>query len=198
MHPGGLVDLEPCSDPLSRRPCDMATLRRECTQGFAHSCALISRHPGAAVGPDKDSLVARALPLAREGCRARIESDCFTLGMQDLLSDQQLAEDRMCPVVLPRCLGMSNRYRKLGDLTRARDLVEQVCQYERSLAQCLWLGEDYVAGNLAEPVAGRGEALIAWACRDNQMREVAATCKARAAKHTGARAQPGSGSAPSP
>jgi hypothetical protein len=74
------------------------------------------------------------------------------------------------------------RYLELGDPGRARDVGEQLCQYggDQSQYNCLMLGEYYVSGTLPEPVQGRGESLISWACSDESFRAVAPTCKARA------------------
>jgi hypothetical protein len=168
-------------------------LRHECEAGFALSCYRLM-HQGT---PPDDAMKARVLSLARAGCRELIENECNVLNFGEISSDassprdlvvspadRQLHADRMCLLYLDWCEYVSTDYRERGELVRARDVEEQVCQYggDRSQRYCLRLSEYYIDGLLPEPVVGRGEALIAWACGGGELpREP--KCKEWAAKH---------------
>jgi hypothetical protein len=175
--PGREGRSERCQAP--GKTCDLAALRQECEEGFAFSCWWMFQAP-----PPADRLEAHALPLARAGCRATIENDCRLLWSIDEASadDHKLSSDQLCPLRISECSGALTRYLKLGDLGRARDVAEQICQHggEQSRYNCLGLGEYYVSGTLPEPVQGRGEALISWACTKESFQLLAPTCKARA------------------
>ncbi|MEO7732674.1 MAG: hypothetical protein ABIY55_17020 [Kofleriaceae bacterium] len=164
---------------VPEKTCDLSALRRECEAGFAFSCWWMFQAPP----PDK-GLAAHALPLARAGCRASIENECRMLWSSGDAgaADQKLSDDHLCPLRIGECSAALTRYLKLGDFGRARDVAEQLCQYggDQSHYNCLTLGEYYVSGTLPEPVHGRGEALISWACTKESFRELAPTCKARA------------------
>jgi len=176
--PGREGRSERCSG-APKKTCDLAALRRECEAGFAFSCWWMFQAP-----PPDNELAARALPLARAGCRASIETDCRLLWMLDeaTAADHQLSQEHSCPFRIDGCSGVPERYLALGDLGHARDVAEQRCQYggDQSHHTCLTLGEYYARGTLPEPVHGRGEALISWACTRESFQVLAPTCKARA------------------
>jgi hypothetical protein len=172
----------PDASPAEQR-CGIADLRRECLAGLPLSCwSLISTT--AKQLPDRESVTAQLARLTHDGCQARIDREC------DLVREPTAAErlriaERLCPLVVSSCAVLSKHYRDRGELARARDLAEQSCQYGHDTRRCRLLGKDYVDGVFPEPVPGRGEALLTWACNSDIARERDEVCNARAAKQRG-------------
>ena len=162
--------------------CDLAALRKECTLGFSHSCAVISERPDVS-STERDAFHERAHELAREGCRARIDRECGEQMVRGKEADEREIDERMCPQQRVWCGNLSLFAEQDGDLVRARDLAERVCQYgaDDSAMSCLVLAGSYLEGRLPEPSPGRGEALRSWACSQPRVAESHRAC-ARLAK----------------
>jgi hypothetical protein len=60
---------------------------------------------------------------------------------------------------------MANRRLKAGDAVKGVALLEHSCQYvEGAESDCLKLGVAYLQKTYLEPVGGRGQKLVDWAC----------------------------------
>jgi len=178
---GPLCEKEsPDADPEEKR-CGVGDLRRECLAGFPLSCWIAGNGPPDLL-PDREALAKRAGPLARMGCQARIDHECANMYNEYTDAETLRIAERMCPLEFRWCSVLSKHYRDKGELLRARDLEEQICQYGRARSACRQLGEDYGNRIFPEPVPGRGEALLTWGCDSESAREFEPVCKARAAK----------------
>jgi hypothetical protein len=174
----------PSADPEQKR-CGIADLRRECLAGFPFSCWWLIAATEEQV-PDRELVTARLARLAREGCQARIEAECDLILMREpTAADRLQVAERLCPLVVSSCAVLAKHYLARGELIRARDLAEQSCQYGHDTQRCRLLGTDYANGVFPEPVTGRGEALLTWACRSDIAKERDDVCKARATKQSG-------------
>jgi hypothetical protein len=110
-----------------------------------------------------DALLARALELVIDGCRAGISLDCGFAGLSKSNRDRLDAAKRSCDLHHDECGVLFFIYDAAHDTTNARDALERACQYG-STADCLDLGVKYLDRELAEPVLDRGQALVDWAC----------------------------------
>jgi hypothetical protein len=138
--------------------CDIEALRVECSKGFTQSCDrlyLIERSP---------ALRERVRELSIDGCRQWVTSECNSL--QFVVNDDSLLEvaELSCMTESVTCLVVAERYLKLGNKARSRDLFERACQLYTMGAPCLVLGLKYVSKELPEPVPGRGQRLIDFEC----------------------------------
>ncbi len=144
-------------------PCDLAVLRSECTNGFPRSCRQlgISNPPL----PDRDQLLARFDLLSATGCALSIIEECERASMVGVDGEQLKARQRRCELVRDDCVVLAHAYVKQNDLVSARDALEQACEYgAQPLPSCLELGAGYLRATYREPAAGRGRALLDWAC----------------------------------
>lgn len=160
--------------------CDLGALRSECTLGFPHSCELASARADPA-SRDHDALDARQRELARDGCRARIGRECGEQLVGGNAAEEREIDERMCPLERDWCGNLSLLAQDAGDLVRARDLAERVCQYGAadSANSCVALAGRYLGGELPEPAPRRGEALLTWACSQPRMTELRRECAPR-------------------
>jgi hypothetical protein len=183
--PGAAGRTDACWEPRTgpAATCDLATLRRECTEHYPQSCLLVPVHAPSA-DQDRDTQIAHSLALSREGCRLRISGECNTVIKYGTEQEQQQALERMCPITVGVCDALGQRYLVHGDLLRARELAERACQHWEDPRRriCMNLGENYLKGMFPEPEPGRGKALIAWACENTDIPEVFPKCKPRPAK----------------
>jgi hypothetical protein len=178
---GPLCEKEsPEADP-EEKLCGVDDLRRECLAGFPLSCWFAGGAPPELLS-DREALAKRAGPLARAGCQARIDDECANIYNKYTDAETLLIAERMCPLAVHWCGVLSKHYRDKGELVRARDLAEQRCQYGRDRSVCRELGADYANRIFPEPVPGRGEALLTWACSSDVAKERDDVCKARATK----------------
>jgi hypothetical protein len=157
--PGAMSRSNACAT-LDKPTCDAAKLHEECADGFAMACFDLGQHDDSGAG---DALLARYLTLAVEGCRAGIALHCGFAGLSKSERDRLDAAKRLCDLHHDRCGELSSAYAANHDTTNARDALERACQYGNTSA-CLDLGVKYLGQELAEPVPGRGQALIDWAC----------------------------------
>jgi len=175
--PGSVGRSSACTYPDPDNGCDVTALRQECTEGFPDSCMDLSL---AATDTDKDMLEERVRVLARAGCESGIKAECELVrrtghGKDDFVFSQL----HLCILDISWCDSFDLRER--GDLAGARDSDERACQYPRDRTFCVGLGQKYLEGVYEEPVPGRGNALLTWACNDEFMQKYERTCKARAA-----------------
>ena len=155
--------------------CDAATLRQECTDGFAWACFKLGENDPSG---DGDAMMAKYLKASVEGCRAGISINCGFAGLsKDDLARIDAAK-RLCELHLDRCGELATAYMAEHDTKNARDAFERACQYGNT-SVCLELGVKYTGGELTEPVVGRGQALIDWACRRKLPRYLADKCSAK-------------------
>ncbi|MFT3695370.1 MAG: hypothetical protein QM831_19710 [Kofleriaceae bacterium] len=62
------------------------------------------------------------------------------------------------------CYQLSTLLEKRGDKTGARDAMERDCEYRQDARVCETLARRYVDHEWLEPVPGRGDKLLKWAC----------------------------------
>jgi TPR repeat protein len=147
------------------RECDLVTLRHECLEGFAVSCDML-QSALSSMTEDGRAAGARALILAREGCRVGLTRECDVLSLLGDHADQLAAHENLCPLEINTCNILGALYLEQGEPLRARDAFERACQYARVRGICLLLAQAYLDGDLIEPVPGRGQALRTWGCDD--------------------------------
>lgn len=158
--PGAMSRSDACSTP-NKPPCDARKLRQECTEGFASACFALGENETSAEG---DALLARFLELSVEGCRAGIALNCGFAGLSKNERDRIDSAERRCELRRDQCADLFSFYSAAHETTKARDALERACQYGNT-SVCLDLGVKYADRELAEPVPGRGQALIDWACQ---------------------------------
>lgn len=141
--------------------CDRSGLRAECSAGFPRSClALASIRPAEPHPPG--SLSARIDSLTTAGCEAWILAECGSFTLEP--AEQIRRETRQCELI-GSCNSAGIRAYNAGNYVAARDAYERSCQYdERDSHRCLGLAEAYLDHRFAEPVPGRGQALLDWEC----------------------------------
>lgn len=157
--PGATSRSDACSRGVSAS-CDSEKLQRECKDGFARACLTLGLADTSAGG---DALIAQSWKFSIEGCRAGIADDCEYAKDPRNKAYQQEAAERLCDLRPSDCASLADRYTDMHETTKARDALERACQYG-SVENCLDLGAHYLAGTMAEPVVGRGQALVDWAC----------------------------------
>jgi len=141
---------------------DAQILRRECDGGHTRSCIELLHH-APALG--KRTLEQRIFELTLAGCQAGVLSECDLIDPERPVDAQLAADATRCLLRLDRCARLGGRYRGGEDRVRAREAFERACQYGPDpRANCVELGLLYRERWLDEPVAGRGRALLAWAC----------------------------------
>jgi len=175
--PGAAGRSRACQDSAIFGTCDPRALRRECAAGFAVSCQWLAAYAPRVA--DWDAIKARIAPLARAGCKAGIAAECRALVLEDSDDDTLLALRQLCTLARDRCAVLGRRYLRTAERARARNAFERACQYEaKPEASCLELGMAYLSGQLSEPVTGRGQALIDWACASSGLlRRIDPGCK---------------------
>jgi hypothetical protein len=149
-----------------KSPCDARVLRRECTVGgFAWSCWQLVY----IFSPDDwKALLARAAELGEVGCRAGIYLECQTIlrthvGGKPL----QTAIEQVCHL-LRNCWDVARGLDRAGHREAAARMHERTCQYsDRPIPDCLELGNAYLDHSIPEPIPGRGQALVDWACKQD-------------------------------
>jgi hypothetical protein len=162
--PGAMSRRVECQDLHLPAPCDPQALRAECSAGFPAACGDIgfSFPPP----PDADELKDRWPQLSMEVCRGGIASGCENVG--GLRSDSVRFEmaQRLCELRPDDCGGLGLVYESRKDRTQARDSFERECQYggHQRAGTCARLAGAYLDGTLEEPVPGRAQALLDWAC----------------------------------
>ncbi|HEU4734281.1 MAG TPA: hypothetical protein VFT22_40595 [Kofleriaceae bacterium] len=166
-----------CTARIEESHCDIAALRRECRTKFALSCWRLAT---STVRPESGDaqLFDRVSSLVKEDCGVGIAHECFQLYSDE---DDYFGPEHRCPIDILGCSDLAEKYRKRGDLERARDLMERACQYSADASSCIELGDAYLTGALVEPVPGRGEALVAWGCSYTLERKFNPVCHAREA-----------------
>ncbi|MEO6772852.1 MAG: hypothetical protein ABI467_07500 [Kofleriaceae bacterium] len=143
------------------RGCD-DELRHECQDGFAVSCHVLANHDVS----DIDAVVARALALARAGCRADIAPACLLLGDLGEGGDDRTLRDRFrCELQGVHCMeyGLDLLY---ATPTAARDVFERDCQYSRAHQEnaCEALLRAYAEHLFPEPIPDRARTVRNWFC----------------------------------
>lgn len=162
--PGEMSRRAECAQFDKAAACDIAVLRKECTDGFPEAC---NRLMSSKSQPDDvNELAAQVAKLAMQGCRAGIASECAMIGFSRNETDELRSAERLCDLRRDGCAQLSAIYERAHDSTNARDALERACQYDATSAvgSCMHLGLAYLDGNLKEPVVGRGQALLNWAC----------------------------------
>lgn len=156
-----------CSQFNQVPACDLlgiASMRSECAAGFVASCwNLEFAQPPL---PDRVEIGARIAGLAQEGCEQGLVDDCRALVRHATGDLEVLASERLCALVGEHCPQLATARVERGEPVRARDALERGCQHpsKATLMVCLELGQGYLDAAYPEPVAGRGQALVDWAC----------------------------------
>jgi len=159
--------------------CD-PLLTAECRHGFPLSCEVLATRTSDA--SERDQLVARAGELAREGCRLGIINECEAVAIAWPEPDRRAAYEQLCAVQRSECDRLGALLEDEGHRDAARAEYERACQYGFVRpGNCLELARRYLARELPEPVPGRGQALVRFACAalDASERDDEAECKAR-------------------
>jgi hypothetical protein len=163
--PGAAGRTAPCHRRPAATDCQLDALRAECRAGFAASCLALARTPGEV---DRAELAIQAAAHALEGCREGIVRDCqsYVYARTGDADANLTAYEHICRLSGRDCTWLAQELLQRGDRGAAREHYEQSCQYgvEQLPLTCLELARDYLAGRLDEPVAGRGQALLGWAC----------------------------------
>lgn len=161
--PGAMSRNPACFDSASP-DCDLAVLRAECGVGFPVACVLLST----AQIPDRQEVSARVFKLTAEGCGAGIASEC--IHEDDSSAHTGRMQSRLCDLT-DDCWSLSQFNAAMGDHEGERNSLERMCQYDgkRGIEACIELAERYTSHTLTEPVAGRGKALLDYACPKLQM-----------------------------
>lgn len=149
-----------CED-AEKPGCQVVLLRKECDEGFAQSCGVLSVLLGqqamtsssAALLTESDAAMRKAEELRATGCWMRAADDC---------PPSPIDAARLACDFGKRCSGLAKLYLEQGDKPRARDAAERGCQYFAD--SCAELGVMYLDGVLGEPVAGRGQRLVDFVC----------------------------------
>lgn len=163
--PGAMSRRDECSESELSASCDAVALRKECGDGFPAACAaLASQEPSLF---DSDVLAKRADDLARTGCDVGIGDECLHLFYSDDHAQALHAAERHCDLNRDSCIEVAAVYAKMKDKLRERDAKERLCQYSSSYYSCIQLGLEYLDGKLAEPMPGRGQALLDHGCRED-------------------------------
>ena len=162
--PGALGREGDCEFIEEGSSCDRVAMRRECSEGFPASCrAIATSRPYV---DDAPALLARAAELVDAGCKQDIISECRIVGSSASEQQREFASSRVCALGRAWCEGIGIRALKRGDMAKARDAYERACQiHDAREAHCAELGEMYLDHKLVEPVPGRGQALVDWACQ---------------------------------
>jgi hypothetical protein len=161
--PGAAGRSEACND-LERKDCDQSALHGECERGFPASCDLEISRNGSQSSP---ALQQRRTSLAVAGCAAGVGSECkYVVSSGD--ADLELAAlERSCDLLPVNCHTVAERYLAKKQPVAARDLMERLCQFAPGAeTACAELGAMYLAHKLEEPLPGRGQALVDWACAE--------------------------------
>ncbi len=141
--------------------CDIEDLRRECREGFPAACdGLYSKLTDDV--PEGHDAADRFVALNKDGCRHGVASECALLSGDPLFRDEMA--QRSCELSPDTCsLAVPDDPR--ADKAVARDRWERACEFgENQWGVCIQLGEKYLAGELDEPVPGRGQQLLDWGC----------------------------------
>lgn len=162
--PGAMSRRVACQKPQLPAPCDLDALRHECLDGFPAACSEIGSAMPAP--PDGDDLLARWPQLSLRGCRAGIASECQGATSFGTDSDRLDSAQRLCDLAPENCADLALVYKERNDTAGERDSFERACQYggESRAGICGQLATAYVDGKLEEPVPGRAQALLDWAC----------------------------------
>lgn len=145
-----------------RASCDVQDLRRECEEGFPAACLHLNGKLTDDVPEGHDALD-RFIVLTRDGCRHDIASEC-EISDGDEANRIEMAQ-RACNLRPETCANLADHEERHGDKAAARLHRERACQYGKDyLGVCIELAEKYLSGELDEPVPGRAQALLDWAC----------------------------------
>jgi hypothetical protein len=161
--PGAMSRRRRCQGVYSPTPCDPVVLRDECLAGFAVGCLELMftpPHPA-----DYDALFDSWTPKSRIGCAAGVETECELAVTDPDNNDVKATAQLLCDLRRERCDRLAGLYRELKDYPNERDTLEIACEYGKNAwTSCIELGAGYLQHHFEEPVAGRGQALIDWAC----------------------------------
>lgn len=162
--PGAMSRRSACRAARTPAPCDVDALRRECLAGFPAACIEITS--AVPEQPDAEDLLASMFPIALRGCRAGIASECQSATGHGTPGDRLDDAQRLCDLSPMDCIDLALERKYRDDAVGYRDNFERACQYggENRVGICEQLAAAYVDGTLEEPVPGRGQALLDWAC----------------------------------
>lgn len=160
--PGAMSRRTACQN---RKPtCDVAVLRHECDAGFPAACVELSLADPSS--PDSDALAEKSLALSVEGCEHAISSECQSVtqyGPQDQARFDRV--QRLCDLSPQWCTSLADEYKARSDARSMRGALERACEYgPKRFNTCAELGAMYLTRELEEPVPGRGQQLVDWAC----------------------------------
>lgn len=158
--PGAASRSERCQH--NRGSCDIEDLRRECRDGFPAACDGVLTKLTDDVREGHDA-ADRFVALNLDGCRHGVVSEC-ELPSGDDRSRTEMAQ-RSCDLRPDMCYVLAALDEQRKDKAAARDHRERECEFgDDRWGACLQLAEKYVAGELDEPVPGRGQQLLDWGC----------------------------------
>lgn len=148
--------------PYDPAQCRDDVLQGECKQGFRLSCAILARH--ATSQQESDESVARLIEVAQQGCAADLVEDCSAIAQEWPPDGRLEAAQHLCKLSRSGCRLVAYALEEQGEHRQARDAIEVACQYGTSDA-CLELATAYLDRRYAEPVPGRGQALLDFECQ---------------------------------
>lgn len=145
--------------------CDRLSLRRECIQGFARACSVLATVNNA----DMESFDRRSYQLTVDGCRQGVLGECSEASTLDTSVEPF---KRMCDA-LDWCDGLASYYKQHGQLDLSRAALERSCEYTGlgGTRACIKLASQYLDGTYVEPIVGRGQELLNFACANAGPRE---------------------------
>ncbi len=160
---GALGRMPACDAINESSTCDLVGLRRECDEGFPTSCRrLVMSNP---TPQDGVALTSRSVRLADAGCRAGIVLECDILLIFHTKGEREHALAKVCELGRRFCGAIAIELLNAGESTKSVAMLEHACQYGISATEdCLKLGIAYLRKTYVEPVGGRGQQLIDWAC----------------------------------
>jgi hypothetical protein len=160
--PGAMSRRAECQKFDLPAPCSADALRAECTAGYPAACAELGAQSSPSAADDE--LFARFPQLSKSGCLAGIASECEKATQRGSTSEQLDIAQRLCDLRRDRCGMLAIAYRLTNDAAHEREALERSCEYGERWFDCIELGGGYLDSRFEEPVAGRGQALVDWAC----------------------------------
>jgi len=161
--PGAMSRRVECHKPELAAPCEVDALHKECAAGFPVACDELN-----SAVPELPMTAAEVMSWARlsaRGCKGGIASECVNVTQYGSDGDQLEVAQRLCELQPAECISLAWLDKKRNDVTGERDSFERACEYgPEHVAICAGLASSYLDGTFQEPVPGRGQALIDWAC----------------------------------
>ena len=153
--PGAMSRSAACQSRGLPSPCSPALLRRECLDGFPMACLR-----GRDLEKPGEDFWDRWHRLSLSVCRAGSARDCDPATKVEPVE----AARRLCDLRRDRCDRLADAYAETRDRDGQRHALELACEYGNK-ESCVELATAYLDHTLDEPMSGRGQALLVWACQ---------------------------------